>query len=52
MAKKEKDLVEIFKRRTRHPFRPRASHIIDRLFPDFEDDGEHGRVTDCGILSF
>ena len=30
------DLVEIFKKRTRHPFRPRASHIIDRLFPDFE----------------
>jgi len=30
------DLVEIFKKRTRHPYRPRASHIIDRLFHDFE----------------
>ena len=30
------DLVEIFKKRTRHPFRPRASHVIDKLFPDFE----------------
>ncbi len=30
------DLVEIFKRRTRHPFRPRASDVIDQLFPDFE----------------
>ena len=30
------DLVDIFKKRTRHPFRPRASDIIDKLFPDFE----------------
>lgn len=30
------DLLETFKKRTRHPFRPRASHIIDKLFPDFE----------------
>jgi acetyl-CoA carboxylase carboxyl transferase beta subunit len=30
------DVVEIFKTRTRHPFRPRASDIINRLFPDFE----------------
>ncbi len=33
---KRPDLVEIFKKRTRHPFRPRASDIIDILFPDFE----------------
>jgi acetyl-CoA carboxylase carboxyl transferase beta subunit len=30
------DLVEIFKRRTRHPFRPRASDVINKLFSDFE----------------
>ncbi|HOP46672.1 MAG TPA: carboxyl transferase domain-containing protein [Desulfobacteraceae bacterium] len=30
------DIVDIFKKRTRHPFRPRASDIIDRVFPDFE----------------
>jgi acetyl-CoA carboxylase carboxyl transferase beta subunit len=29
------DLVDIFKKRTRHPYRPRASDIIDTLFPDF-----------------
>lgn len=29
------DLVEIFKKRTRHPFRPRASDIIGELFADF-----------------
>jgi len=30
------DLVEIFKKRTRHPYRPRASDIIEKLFPDFD----------------
>lgn len=30
------DLVDIFKRRTRHPFRPRASDIVEKLFPDFK----------------
>jgi len=30
------DLVEIFKKRTRSPFRPRASDIVDKLFPDFK----------------
>jgi len=30
------DLVEIFKKRTRHPYRPRASDIINKLFPDFK----------------
>lgn len=31
------DLVDIFKKRTRHPMRPRSSDIIDRLFPDFRE---------------
>jgi acetyl-CoA carboxylase carboxyl transferase beta subunit len=30
------DLVDIFKKRTRHPYRPRASDIIGALFPDFD----------------
>ncbi len=30
------DLVDIFKKRTRHPYRPRASDIIHTLFPDFD----------------
>ncbi|MBW1722793.1 MAG: acetyl-CoA carboxylase carboxyl transferase subunit alpha/beta [Deltaproteobacteria bacterium] len=34
MSKQE--LVEIFKTRTRHPFRPRSSDIIERIFPDFK----------------
>ena len=29
------DLVDIFKKRTRHPMRPRSSDIIDELFPRF-----------------
>lgn len=29
------DLVDVFKKRTRHPFRPRASDIINELFPNF-----------------
>lgn len=35
MAKLE--LVDIFKKRTRHPFRPRALDIIENLFPDFSN---------------
>jgi len=30
------DLVEIFKKRTRHPYRPRAFDIVEKLFPDFD----------------
>jgi len=29
------ELVDIFKKRTRHPMRPRSSDVIDRIFPDF-----------------
>ncbi len=32
------DLLDLFKNRTRHPFRPRASDIISKLFPDFKAD--------------
>jgi acetyl-CoA carboxylase carboxyl transferase beta subunit len=30
------DLVDIFKKRTRNPLRPRSSDIIDKLFSDFQ----------------
>ncbi len=30
------DLSDMFTKRTRHPFRPRASDIIEKLFPRFE----------------
>jgi acetyl-CoA carboxylase carboxyl transferase beta subunit len=36
MAKLNLSIIDIFKKRTRHPFRPRSSDIINRLFPDFE----------------
>jgi acetyl-CoA carboxylase carboxyl transferase beta subunit len=36
MTMSKADLVEIFKKRTRYPYRPRSSDIIDKLFPDFE----------------
>ena len=31
----KEDIVQMFRRRCRHPFRPRASQIINGLFPDF-----------------
>ena len=39
MAKLE--LVDIFKKRTRHPFRPRSSDVINRLFSDFMPFGSY-----------
>jgi len=38
------DLLDLFKNRTRHPFRPRASDMISRLFPDFKADN-NGSVS-------
>jgi acetyl-CoA carboxylase carboxyl transferase beta subunit len=46
------DLEEIFKKRTRHPFRPRASDIISRLFPDFEVSDHKGVSLVEGICHF
>ena len=46
------DLVEIFKKRTRHPFRPRASDIIDKLFPGFEIFDWPGRSLLAGSCRF
>jgi acetyl-CoA carboxylase carboxyl transferase beta subunit len=36
------NLLETFKTRTRHPMRPRASDVIQRLFADFRDCGSPG----------
>lgn len=46
------DLMEIFKKRTRHPFRPRASEIIDVLFPDFEQFDTTGNSLLAGSCEF
>ncbi|MFC1821961.1 carboxyl transferase domain-containing protein [Thermodesulfobacteriota bacterium] len=46
------DLVEIFKKRTRHPFRPRSSDIIDRLFPDFHPYEPAGASLVAGSCEF
>ncbi|MFN3535210.1 MAG: carboxyl transferase domain-containing protein, partial [Desulfatiglandales bacterium] len=35
MAEGQNNLLELFKRRTRHPYRPRASDIMKGLFHDF-----------------
>lgn len=50
MAKME--LVDIFKKRTRHPFRPRTSDIIDRLFPDFKAVSEQGGSLIAGTCTY
>lgn len=46
------DLVDIFKKRTRHPMRPRSSDFIERLFPGFKkmDTGNGSLVA--GTCSF
>ncbi|MBN2060183.1 MAG: acetyl-CoA carboxylase carboxyl transferase subunit alpha/beta [Deltaproteobacteria bacterium] len=46
------DIVDIFKKRTRHPFRPRASDIIDRLFTDFKPFASHGGSLIAGSCNF
>ncbi len=46
------DLVEIFKKRTRHPFRPRASDIISGLFPNFEAFATPGESLICGKCTY
>ena len=46
------DLVDIFKKRTRHPMRPRSSDYIERLFPGFKkiESGDGSLVA--GTCSF
>jgi len=46
------ELVDIFKKRIRHPLRPRSSDIIDRLFPDFKPiEGAKGSLI-AGTCNF
>ncbi len=46
------ELVDIFKKRTRHPFRPRASDIIDKLFPNFRAIETKGVSLVAGTCEF
>jgi acetyl-CoA carboxylase carboxyl transferase beta subunit len=45
-------LVDIFKKRIRHPFRPRSSDIIDRLFPHFQAVDGGSRSLIAGTCRF
>ena len=46
------DLVDIFKKRTRHPMRPRSSEFIDRLFPGFKKIETGNGSLVAGTCSF
>ncbi len=46
------DLVETFKKRTRHPFRPRASDVIEKIFPDFRPINPSGISLLAGSSEF
>ncbi len=46
------DIVDIFTKRTRHPFRPRASDIIEKLFPRFEYFETPGESLIAGTCRF
>jgi acetyl-CoA carboxylase carboxyl transferase beta subunit len=49
---KEEDIVEIFKRRTRNPLRPRSSHIIQALFTHFKPFAPSGESLICGEAKY
>lgn len=46
------ELVDIFKKRTRHPMRPRSSDIIERIFPDFRAVEGTGGSLVAGSCTF
>ncbi len=46
------DLIDIFKKRTRHPYRPRTLDIIDKLFPDFDATDIHESSLVLGTCRF
>jgi len=46
------DIVDVFKKRTRHPFRPRASDVISNLFPDFAPFDHEGGSLISGPCRF
>jgi acetyl-CoA carboxylase carboxyl transferase beta subunit len=45
-------VLDIFKKRTRNPFRPRASEIITRLFPGFDAYKTPGESLVAGACEF
>ncbi len=49
---KEEDIVEIFKRRTRNPLRPRSSHLIQTLFTHFKPFSPTGESLICGEANY
>jgi len=49
---KEEDIVEIFKRRVRNPFRPRSSHLIQTLFTHFKPFSPTGESLICGEAKY
>lgn len=49
---KEEDIVDIFKRRTRNPFRPRSSQIIQTLFTNFKPFSPTGDSLICGEAKY
>ncbi|HMK65988.1 MAG TPA: carboxyl transferase domain-containing protein [Thermodesulfobacteriota bacterium] len=49
---KEEDILELFKRRTRNPFRPRSSQIIQHLFTHFKPFSPVGESLICGEAKF
>ncbi len=48
----KQNILDIFKKRTRHPFRPRASDIIAGLFPAFEHYKCPGESLLAGSVEF
>ncbi len=46
------DLVDIFKKRTRYPLRPRSSDIINKLFPDFKRIGNGSGSLIAGTCQY
>ena len=48
----KQSVLDIFKKRTRHPYRPRASEIIGKLFPDFDAYKTPGESLVAGSCRF
>lgn len=49
---KEENIVELFKRRTRNPLRPRSSHLIQALFTHFKPFAPAGESLICGEAKY
>jgi acetyl-CoA carboxylase carboxyl transferase beta subunit len=49
---KEEDIVEIFKKRTRNPLRPRSSQVVQALFTHFKPFTMTGESLICGEAKY